>query len=419
MRLFELFNKKQRVAEDTMQWNIGDIVKPSWESGDSWEPMVVVDVHGLQVTVKDDMGNEHLMSPNDIVSADVTEGGSPGQIRSTKIKHGHKYKPFKHKNKKALGKWQGDDKRDEELEEANPKTPAVLDRQDEKPFAELGKRPSLKRQGQRAGRNLNRKYGIGNPSKNAAKPFDIDEADDNDSSEIKSRDPRITAMLKKARVQYSGSAADDLSALVSMMNDEQKVQDKELDNLDDYNMSQDTDINHTDHVNTDQEVEIGDLAARIDKLEKERFGRPDVANEAITPYGDGEYADDETGEIFRADQVEQGEDGNYQEKQYRPTEQGQKDAEDWMSGKSYNDDTVRSELNPGQQAQAQGMFGDIAAGGGDPIDHLMTELGMSMEEIDALAKENGYNDANEWAESYAEQYEMESIIGNSNKLNNR
>ena len=463
MKLFELFGKGQNVVEDTMQWNVGDKVHPKWESGGSWEPMVVVDVHGLQITVKDDHGKEHLLAPNDIVSAEMAEGGAPGQIRSTKIKHGHKYRPHKHKNKKALGKWQGDDKREEELEEGDPRMPAVRDRNRNTPFGEIGKRPSLKRQGQRAGRNLNRNYGIGNPSKNAAQAFDIDEAADEaaEDGKITSRDPRITAMIKKARVQYSGTAADDLSALVSMMNAEQEVQDKELDHLDDYNLGQDNDITHTDHVNVDQEIEIGDLAARIDQLEKEqgvsqampprslppgdditneanpkrpavldrshnyptgehgakpsskrqnqwidrnlrgqygKGGKPAHAEklydlgETIKPYGDGEYADDETGEIFKSDprqapKVAKGNAGRHY-------------------GKSVDHEAIS-------------MFGDIAAGGGDPIDHLMTMHGMDMEEIDELAREQGFADANEWAESYAEQYEMESIIGNSNKLNNR
>lgn len=522
MKLFELFGKGQLVKES---WAVGDKVHPKWESSGSWEPMEIVAVNRHQITVKDDHGNAHNMAPNDIVRAGMTEGGSPGQIRSTKIKHGHKYRPFKHKNKKALGKWQGDDKRDKELEEANPRMPAVRDRQEKDPAGEIGRRPTLKRQGQRAGRNLSRKYGIGNPAKNAAKAYsayDIDESEvDEDmraerllrsmtppagvkpsskldlskkrrkkrvkdtnedaSGKINTKDPRLQMMLKKARANYAGRAEDDLSALFSMMSDEQSIQDKELDSLDDYNIGQDGDINHTDHVNHDQEIEIGDLAARIDKLEQGQ-GQDDfadVANEAhpgrnavldrthnyptgkggakpsskrqnqwidrnlrsqygkggkpanaeklydlgeeIIPYKDtGEYWDDETGEIFRADQVEQGKGGKYQEKSYR--DDTPVDAADAF-GDWYSDDAGEEpELEKsaaGDNYEAISMFGDIAAGGGDPIDHLITQHGMDMEEIDELAREQGFADANEWAESYAEQYEMESIIGNSHKLNNR
>jgi len=59
---------------------------------------------------------------------------------------------------------------------------------------------------------------------------------------------------------------------------------------------------------------------------------------------------------------------------------------------------------------AVSMFGDIAAGGGDPIDHLMTSHNMTMDQVDALAREQGYTDAYEWAESFIE---MESILRNA------
>jgi len=148
--------------------------------------------------------------------------------------------------------------------------------------------------------------------------------------------------------------------------------------------------------------------------------------EAIVQDGE-DIIDDETGYVYKPDEVEKGEDGQYREKQNpQPSVNDIDDLQSWMTGKFDDDDddddgydivdAFRSELNPGQKEQAQGMFGDIAAGGGDPIDYLMTNLEMDMEAIDALAKENGYNDANEWAESYT-NHEMESIIRNSKKLN--
>jgi len=47
------------------------------------------------------------------------------------------------------------------------------------------------------------------------------------------------------------------------------------------------------------------------------------------------------------------------------------------------------------------MFGDIAAGGGDPIDHLMVMHNMSMKEINMLARDQGFKNANDWARSFS------------------
>jgi len=328
-----------------------------------------------------------------------------------------------------------------------------------------------------------------------------------DAGDIKSKDPKVSQMLKKARINYAGRADDDLSALVSMMGDEQDVQDKELSTLDHHNDGQDVELDQEEHTNIDQEEEIMDLQSRVAKLEQ-RKGTTESINEAehseavnqvllrlqaaggkvyekailkkgdetamlaqngnirfaifqdgkvkrakkfiefqrdgweiemnldeeIVPYrekdgnrsGTDDYYDDETGEIFRSDQVEKSEDGKMVEKPYQAdtssTDYGvgqYDDDEDEHEGGSLT--TTWAEVQAkkkggGHQAQAVGMFGDIAAGGGDPIDHLMTELGMSMEQIDVLAKENGYDDANEWAESYQMH---ESIISSFKKLDRR
>jgi len=150
--------------------------------------------------------------------------------------------------------------------------------------------------------------------------------------------------------------------------------------------------------------------------------------EAIV-HDSGEYYDDETGLVYKKDEIEKGEDGKYREKPYA-SEPDDESLEQWKDNynKGYEDEpdgesltTTWAEVQAkkkggGHQAQAVGMFGDIAAGGGDPVDHLMTELGMSMEQIDVLAKDNGYDDAYEWAESYQMH---ESIISSFKKLDKR
>jgi len=92
----------------------------------------------------------------------------------------------------------------------------------------------------------------------------------NNGVDIKSKDPRVIQTIKQARAKYHGVAGDDLSALVSMMGDEQKVQDKELDSLDIYNSDQDVEIDDNERVNNDQEAELNDLRDRINKMQ----GRP-------------------------------------------------------------------------------------------------------------------------------------------------
>jgi len=84
---------------------------------------------------------------------------------------------------------------------------------------------------------------------------------------IASKDPKVIHAIKTARAKYHGRATDDLSALISMMGDEQKVQDRELGSLDDYNMDQDVEINDTERVNNNQEDELDDLRAQINKLQ--------------------------------------------------------------------------------------------------------------------------------------------------------
>jgi len=88
-----------------------------------------------------------------------------------------------------------------------------------------------------------------------------------DNGKIASKDPKVIHAIKTARAKYHGRATDDLSALISMMGDEQKVQDRELGSLDDYNMDQDVEINDTERVNNNQEDELDDLRAQINKLQ--------------------------------------------------------------------------------------------------------------------------------------------------------
>jgi len=95
------------------------------------------------------------------------------------------------------------------------------------------------------------------------KLFELFEKADN----IKSKDPRVIQTLLRARSKYHGSADDDLGALVSMMGDEQQVQDKELNSLDIYNKDQDVEIDDNERVNNDQESELNDLRDRINKLQ--------------------------------------------------------------------------------------------------------------------------------------------------------
>jgi len=87
------------------------------------------------------------------------------------------------------------------------------------------------------------------------------------NGKIASKDPKVIHAVKTARAKYHGRADDDLSALISMMGDEQKVQDKELDSLDSYNMDQDVEINDTERVNNDQEEELADLRDRINRMQ--------------------------------------------------------------------------------------------------------------------------------------------------------
>jgi hypothetical protein len=88
--------------------------------------------------------------------------------------------------------------------------------------------------------------------------------------EIKTKDTKVSQMLKKARAKYSGRADDDLSALVSLLGDEQKVQDKEISSLDQHNIDQDLDIDQEEHVNMTQEKEIANLMQRMRELERNK-----------------------------------------------------------------------------------------------------------------------------------------------------
>jgi len=143
-------------------------------------------------------------------------------------------------------------------------------------------------------------------------------------------------------------------------------------------------------------------------------------DEAIIPWdsehSEGDFVDDESGQIHRADDVIQDpETGEWREK----TQQEQMGPEKWAEFER-EEEKLRAELdaqyaawdaedeaeaNAGPQISKMGWdaigdFGDVAGGGGDPIDFVMQKYGLNMESIDAEAVNQGYADAYEWAESY-------------------
>lgn len=144
----------------------------------------------------------------------------------------------------------------------------------------------------------------------------------------------------------------------------------------------------------------------------------DPVEEAIVDYDDENYpfTDDRTGELFKTDpRLDDSDDvphswaNDYDE----PVEEAIVDYDDPNypftddeTGEVFQTDPrLEKEPNrmrrPGLNAEAE--FADVAAGGGDAIDHLITNHEMSMEEIDRLAQDNGYADANEWADSFVNE----------------
>lgn len=141
--------------------------------------------------------------------------------------------------------------------------------------------------------------------------------------------------------------------------------------------------------------------------------------EDIVPYEDGEdgeMLDDETGQIFSKDDVVYDEEkGVYREKTAqeqraddraaRPEYWAQQDAEDAeaeaeMQRWRDNDYDIKPRINK-LDPVAISMFGDIAGGGGDAIDYLLTNEPYSIEDLDAEARAQGYEDAHEWMMSFA------------------
>jgi len=125
----------------------------------------------------------------------------------------------------------------------------------------------------------------------------------------------------------------------------------------------------------------------------------DFHNKEGSTYEPGDYKDERTGEDYKWIDDETGE--LFFDKP-EDTENGHKKL-------SYKDFVKGARKSKPYGLDAVGIFGDIAAGGGDPIDYLMTMKGMSMEEIDALAQSQGFDDAYDWAESY----QMEEAKGDS------
>lgn len=55
-------------------------------------------------------------------------------------------------------------------------------------------------------------------------------------------------------------------------------------------------------------------------------------------------------------------------------------------------------IEPAMRDRIISDFGDRAGGGGDPVDWVMHKYGVSIEQIDDLAQQQGYIDANDWTE---------------------
>ena len=153
-----------------------------------------------------------------------------------------------------------------------------------------------------------------------------------------------------------------------------------------------------------------------------RVQRAKGVKEEIVPYDKsetGEYLDNETGQIFQNDDiVYDKEESQYRELTRQEWEnrdrarnpekwaaQDEQDAADRAELAAWDAEDKAARLAAKQprrlSAQAISMFGDIAGGGGDPMDYL-NQQGWSYEEMDAEAEAQGYEDAYDWAQSFAD-----------------
>jgi len=134
---------------------------------------------------------------------------------------------------------------------------------------------------------------------------------------------------------------------------------------------------------------------------------------------DGEWLDDESGQIFQSDEIITDPDtGERREKTPAEIHAADRAArpEHWAQ-QDKEEEALRREMDAELQAwqdernnppvkklgwDAIGDFGDVAAGGGDPMDYIIQKYGFRIEDIDAEAVNQGYEDAYEWAGSYAD-----------------
>jgi len=121
--------------------------------------------------------------------------------------------------------------------------------------------------------------------------------------------------------------------------------------------------------------------------------------EAVVPYdGDskGEYKwlDNETGEVTREHPDVEAAREKEARRAHLATEPENDISDMWYDEK----DHIKK-----VGWDAIGDFGDVAGGGGDPIDFIMQKYDFSMKDIDAAAVEQGYADAGEWADSYTDE----------------
>jgi hypothetical protein len=157
---------------------------------------------------------------------------------------------------------------------------------------------------------------------------------------------------------------------------------------------------------------------------KGKFVGENDVEEAIIPWdsehSDGDFVDDETGQIHRnEDVIQDPETGEWREKTQqerigpeRWAELERKDAEDKAAWNDWDSDAEEDQWNIEYRKMnwdAIGDFGDVAGGGGDPIDYVMQKYGLSMDDIDAEAQNQGFSDGHEWASSYSEEGTLESV----------
>ena len=292
--------------------------------------------------------------------------------------------------------------RDKPVEETAPDIPAAQDRSkgyelDAEPSVTDPASPGFKRSEQKAGRNLRRRWGMGH-----------EQGKQVNEGGFRGIGPLITVDGINYEIEHTEDSTGDKETIV--------VWDREQNRIGDIEIDHNLEFAHGDLGHGDEEIDYYDISQRSE----EEVGtwiasvaEPNVEEAIVPNVGDEEYPfiDDETGEVFPAgmassvnfDDDEDEEDDDDHDEQWH---------QDWAD---YN--KGRKEKSEAEKAEAMSMFGDIAAGGGDPIDHLITMHKMDIEEIDALAQEQGYEDANEWAESFADHHEMESILSLSKRIN--